>query len=113
VPVIELLVIQPTPFCNINCTYCYLSGRRSKAVVSKEALKRLFAQVFTSGCVRDCLTVVWRAGEPMVLPVEFYRDTFRTIDTLKPSEISIRHSFQTNGTLINDAWCDFLLSEEV
>jgi uncharacterized protein len=112
-PVIELLVIQPTPFCNINCSYCYLPDRRSKAVVSKEALSNLFAEVFASGWVRDCLSVVWHAGEPMVLPVEFYRDVFRTIDKLKPAGISISHSFQTNGMLIDDAWCDFLLAEEI
>ena len=112
-PVIELLVIQPTPFCNINCSYCYLPDRRSKAVVSKRTLSNLFAQVFASGWVRDCLSVVWHAGEPLVLPVEFYREAFRIIDTLKPARISISHSFQTNGMLIDDAWCDFLIAEEV
>jgi uncharacterized protein len=113
VPVIELLVIQPTPFCNINCSYCYLPDRRSRAMVSKETLSNLFAEVFASGWVRDCLSVVWHAGEPMVLPVEFYRDAFRTIAALKPAGVSTSHSFQTNGMLLDDAWCDFLLAEQV
>ena len=43
-PVIELLVIQPTPFCNINCSYCYLPNRHSKAVVSLETLSNLFSE---------------------------------------------------------------------
>src|SRR5271166_59 len=109
----ELLVIQPTPFCNINCSYCYLSDRRSKAVVSKETLSNLFSEVFASGWIHDCLSVVWHAGEPMVLPPGFYRDAFRAIDALKPTGVSVSHSFQTNGTLIDDAWCDFLVEEEV
>jgi len=113
VPVMELLVIQPTPFCNINCSYCYLPDRRSKAVVSKETLSNLFSEVFASGWVHDCLSVVWHAGEPMVLPPGFYRDAFRAIDALKPTGVSVSHSFQTNGTLIDDAWCDFLVEEEV
>ena len=112
-PVMELLVIQPTPFCNINCSYCYLPDRRSKAVVSKETLSNLFSEVFASGWVHDCLSVVWHAGEPMVLPPGFYRDAFRAIDALKPTGVSVSHSFQTNGTLIDDAWCDFLVEEEV
>ena len=112
-PVMELLVIQPTPFCNINCSYCYLPDRRSKAVVSKETLSNLFSEVFASGWVHDCLSVVWHAGEPMVLPPRFYRDAFRAIDALKPTGVSVSHSFQTNGTLIDDAWCDFLIEEEV
>ena len=112
-PVIELLVIQPTPFCNINCSYCYLPDRSSKAVVSQETLSNLFSEVFASGWVRDCLSVVWHAGEPMVLPVEFYRDAFKMIDALRPSDVSVNHSFQTNGMLIDDAWCDFLIEAEV
>ena len=34
VPTIDLLVVQPTPFCNIDCRYCYLPDRNSKAVVA-------------------------------------------------------------------------------
>jgi uncharacterized protein len=113
VPRIELLVVQPTPFCNIDCRYCYLPDRRSKAVVAPETLFNLFSQVFASGWVADCLAVVWHAGEPMVLPIEFYRDAFRTIDRLKPAELAVSHSFQTNGTLIDDAWCGFFTDERV
>jgi uncharacterized protein len=113
VPTIELLVIQPTPFCNIDCRYCYLPDRNSRAVVAPATLSNLFSQVFASGWVRDCLSVVWHAGEPLVLPVEFYRDAFRTIDALKPVELPVVHSFQTNGTLIDAAWCDFFAERQV
>jgi len=113
VPRIELLVIQPTPFCNIDCRYCYLPDRNSKAVVSSKTLANLFSQVFASGWTDDCLSVVWHAGEPMVLPIEFYRDTFRMIDRLRPGEQEVAHSFQTNGTLIDESWCAFIADERV
>jgi len=113
VPRIELLVIQPTPFCNIDCRYCYLPERNSKAVVAPETLVNLFSQVFASGWLDDCVSVVWHAGEPMVLPVAFYRDAFRMIDRAKPDGLTVTHSFQTNGTLIDDAWCDFFAEEHV
>lgn len=112
-PRTELLVIQPTPFCNIDCSYCYLPNRNTKAVVSSETLGNLFSQLFASGWVQDCLPVVWHAGEPLVLPVAFYRDAFRTIDRLKPTGLTITHAFQTNGTLINDEWCRFFADEQV
>jgi len=113
VPTIELLVVQPTPFCNIDCRYCYLPDRNSNAVVAPETLSNLFSQVFASGWVRDCLSVVWHAGEPMVLPIEFYRKAFRAIEGLKPAELTVAHSFQTNGTLIDEAWCDFFAEHHV
>jgi uncharacterized protein len=113
VPRIELLVVQPTPFCNIDCRYCYLPDRNSKSVVARQTLHNLFSQVFASGWIGDCLSVVWHAGEPMVLPIDFYRDAFRMIDRLKPAEVVVAHSFQTNGTLIDQAWCAFFADEPV
>ncbi|HEV2336348.1 MAG TPA: cyclophane-forming radical SAM/SPASM peptide maturase GrrM/OscB, partial [Stellaceae bacterium] len=76
-------------------------------------LANLFSQVFASGWVEDRMTVVWHAGEPMVLPIDFYRRAFRLIDGLKPVGVSLDHSFQTNGTLIDDAWCEFFAEERV
>jgi uncharacterized protein len=113
VPTIELLVIQPTPFCNIDCRYCYLPNRNSKAVVASDTLSNLFSQVFASGWVRDGLSVVWHAGEPMVLPISFYRHAFKMIGALKPAGLEVSHSFQTNGTLIDQAWCEFFADEHV
>jgi uncharacterized protein len=112
-PVIDLLVVQPTPFCNIDCKYCYLPDRNSKAVVAPQTLRNLFSQVFASGWVKNCLSVVWHAGEPMVLPIAFYRDAFAMIENLRPRDLSVVHSFQTNGTLIDEAWCAFFTEAKV
>src|SRR6266849_5912682 len=112
-PRIQLLVIQPTRFCNIDCRYCYLPDRANKSVVAEATLANLFSQVFASGWVRDGLSVVWHAGEQMVLPIGFYRDAFQMVDRLKPAALSVMHSFQTNGTLINKAWCEFFAEEQV
>ena len=113
VPQIELLVVQPTPFCNIDCRYCYLPDRTNKAVVAPETLKNLFSQVFSSGWCGDGFSVVWHAGEPLVLPISFYRETFAMIDALKPAGLRMHHSFQTNGTLIDDDWCKFIAAAGV
>jgi uncharacterized protein len=112
-PRIQLLVIQPTPFCNIDCRYCYLPDRTNKAVVAEATLANLFSQVFASGWVEEGVGIVWHAGEPMVLSIDFYRRAFRLADRLKPPGLTVTHAFQTNGTLIDDAWCEFFAAEQV
>jgi uncharacterized protein len=112
-PTLRLLVVQPTPFCNIDCRYCYLPDRASQAVVEKQTLVNLFTQLFASGWARDRMTVVWHAGEPMVLPISFYRDAFAMIAALKPADLALAHSFQTNGTLIDEDWCAFFKEARV
>jgi uncharacterized protein len=105
-PAIAVVVVQPTPFCNINCNYCYLPARNNKATISADTLRTLFQKVFLSGWADEQITVIWHAGEPLVMPVSFYEDAFTLIDSLRPAEIQVRHSFQTNGTLLSRAWCD-------
>jgi len=82
-------------------------------MVTTETLVNLFSQIFASGWVGDRLSVVWHAGEPMVVPVGFYRDAFRMIDRIKPNRLTVEHSFQTNGTLIDETWCKFFIEQRV
>ena len=106
-PQIGMVVIQPTAFCNIDCSYCYLPDRGNKHVIAQSTVERLFSEVFASGWWAPEITIVWHAGEPLMAPVAFYREAFATIERLRPRELAVRHSFQTNGTLIDDSWCAF------
>jgi uncharacterized protein len=105
-PTINIVVVQPTPFCNINCSYCYLPQRSDRSVMRQSTVKNLFEQVFTSGWASEELTVIWHAGEPLVVPPAFYERAFQTIAALCPSSVRVRHSMQTNGMLLSTEWCD-------
>jgi uncharacterized protein len=106
-PTIGILVLQPTPFCNINCSYCYLPQRSDKSVMSDATLRAAFERVFASGWASDELSVIWHAGEPLVMSPEFYEHAFQTIEELRPASVHVRHSMQTNGMLISRKWCEF------
>ncbi len=105
-PEIGMVVVQPTAFCNIACTYCYLPDRSNKHVIAQSTVTRLFEQIFASGWSCPEITVIWHAGEPLVVPVSFYREAFATIERMRPASVHVKHSFQTNGTLIDAEWCD-------
>ena len=107
-PQIQTIVLQPTPFCNIRCKYCYLPTRDDTSVMDIETVRASFQKVFDSPYAGSKITVIWHAGEPLVLPVSYYDSAFRAIEELRPSRVEIRHSFQTNGTLVTKEWCDLI-----
>ncbi len=110
---LELLVIQPTPFCNLDCSYCYLPNRLDKRKITTETLEKVFNWTFSSGLVRGPFTLLWHAGEPMVLPASFYEQATLLLERCNTSGFEINQSFQTNATLVNDAWCDFIRRRNV
>ncbi|MBI3435616.1 MAG: GRRM system radical SAM/SPASM domain protein [Proteobacteria bacterium] len=103
-----LLVIQPTPFCNINCSYCYLPQRSNKKRMSLETAARIFERVLQYPSIEESIGIVWHAGEPMVLPASYYEEMFALIAKLAGPRIEVGHSFQTNGTLLSQDWCDLI-----
>jgi uncharacterized protein len=110
---LELLVIQPTPFCNINCSYCYLADRQSTRQMSAQTLEQALAWVFSSGLVREPFTLLWHAGEPLVVPREFYRNAVALLERYNRSAVAIHHALQTNATLIDDDWCRLFLEHDI
>jgi sulfatase maturation enzyme AslB (radical SAM superfamily) len=75
-PWISLLVLQPSPFCNINCDYCYLPNRKSKKRMSMQVIAATIEKVFAAELVFGPLTMIWHAGEPLVLPISYYEQAF-------------------------------------
>jgi uncharacterized protein len=110
---LELLVLQPTPFCNINCSYCYLPNRQSTRRMSLETLGRTFEWVFASGLAREPFTLLWHAGEPTVMPLSFYEEAARLLARHNRAGVTVCQSFQTNATLLDEAWCRFLRDHDV
>lgn len=105
---LDLLMIQPTAFCNIDCTYCYLPNRSNKGQLPLELLDALFGKLDGAGLIGEQMSVLWHAGEPMVLPPAWYAQAIDRIGSLAGSGARITHFIQTNGTLISQEWCDLV-----
>src|SRR5262245_10436504 len=69
---IELVVIQASPFCNIDCRYCYLPNRSSRKVIDERTLAKIYERLFQSAYLGESLELLWHAGEPLTLPIRFY-----------------------------------------
>lgn len=73
-----------------------------------ETVIALFEKIFASGWSSPCLTIIWHAGEPLVLPISYYKAAFEAIEARRPPSIQLRHCVQTNGMLLTQDWCDFI-----
>lgn len=51
------------------------------------------------------LLVNWHAGEPLVLPADFFLERMERFRVLAEDGIEVEHSLQTNATLVNDEHC--------
>ncbi len=109
----RLLVLQPTPFCNIRCDYCYLPDRDSKARMSLSTVRQAVQRLADDGLLGPSLTVVWHAGEPLAMPIEFYEAAFEAVHRVAGSVCTVSHSIQTNAMMIDDAWCALFLRHGV
>ncbi len=103
----QIVIIQPTSFCNINCRYCYLPSRTLPTRISIETLSRIFRVFLSSSLVSDEVMFVWHAGEPLVLPIGFYQRAFELQRQWNINNVRITNSFQTNATLVTQKWCQF------
>lgn len=110
---LNLLVVQGTPFCNLDCDYCYLPDRGDRTRLSGAVLDAALDRVLESPYVEGPFTLLWHAGEPLALPRAFYDDATQRIEAAiarHPSRAGLRiqQCVQTNATTINQAWCDCL-----
>jgi uncharacterized protein len=110
---VKLLVLQASPFCNIDCAYCYLPDRASTARMTLPVIEATVRNVIGSGLVSERLSIAWHAGEPLAVGPDFYRRAFACIDTVVNGRYPVRHSIQTNAMLIDQEWCDLFAQHDV
>jgi uncharacterized protein len=107
---LKLLVVQPTPFCNIDCTYCYLAGRQKTHRLSRETLRRAVQNLAADNLIGNELEICWHLGEPLSVGRAYYEDMIPALEEVVAGRTKLSHTFQTNGTLIDEAWCGFFKS---
>lgn len=100
------------PACNLNCDYCFyiekqaLFPQNENYRMSDEVLKAYITKYIASQPGAE-VEFVWQGGEPTLLGLDFFK---RVVELELPfaKTKTIKNSLQTNGTLLNDQWCEFL-----
>ena len=54
------------------------------------------------------MTVAWQGGEPTLRGLDFFRHAIEYQEKHKRPGMTFENTMQTNGTLLDDEWCEFL-----
>ena len=107
------VLVKPVgPDCNLACSYCFYSKKHSMFGegphrMSYTILGSLIRSYMAAGMRASSLT--WQGGEPMLMGLDFYRRVVELQKEYGRSGQVVSNSLQTNGMLLDDEWCRFLL----
>ena len=117
-----LVMAKPVgPRCNLGCGYCYYLGAAEPSAkapgrMSEELLELYIAQRLAASAADGApVHFEWHGGEPTILGLDYFRAIARIQRRLSGEEVGgtrrITNGLQTNGTLLNEAWAEFLARE--
>jgi uncharacterized protein len=101
------------PICNLDCTYCYYlekenlyqaSGRDYR--MSDDVLEVYIRQYIQAQSAQH-VSFAWQGGEPTLLGIPFFERVVE-LQQKHANGKTIDNAFQTNGTLLNNAWGEFV-----
>ena len=96
--------------CNLDCHYCYYrdkseiySGNMPR--MSEELLETYIKQ-YIEGASQQNISFCWHGGEPLMAGLPFFEKAMELQKRYAGDKV-IENTLQTNGILVNDAWCSF------
>lgn len=114
---INLLIKPASSLCNLRCRYCFYEDeaqnrlQRSMGVMPPHLAHTLIEKVFSAIDPDGMVSFAFQGGEPAVAGLPFFRDFVQTVCRKKPAGVQVSFAIQTNGTLLNEEWAQFLHQE--
>ena len=102
--------------CNLDCKYCYylkkdqLYPEGESFRMPDIVLEEYIVQHIESSA-EPVIRFSWHGGEPTVLGLDYFRKIVALQHKHQPANQRIANGMQTNGTLLDEAWCRFLKDE--
>ena len=110
-PRIHVLAKPTGAACNLACAYCFFLDKEllypdSRFRMSDEVLEAYIRQLIEAHRGNQ-VTVAWQGGEPTLMGVDFYRRAIEFQKKHARPGMVFENTMQTNGTLLDDEWCEF------
>jgi uncharacterized protein len=106
------LLAKPTgAVCNLDCTYCFFLSKDAlypgdRTRMSDETLEAYVSQLLAAHTTPE-VTIAWQGGEPTLMGLDFFRRAVELVEEHRAPFQQVEHTIQTNGTLLDDEWCEF------
>lgn len=100
------LILKPTVLCNCSCRYCITPTNIPKSKMDIELFED-FCKKLSKSSIYDYFLFIWHGGEPLLMGVTFYEKVILIQNRYIKGKTAI-NTFQSNCTLINPEWMDFL-----
>lgn len=106
------LLAKPTgAICNLDCKYCFFLSKESLYPDSNfrmsDSVLELYIKQFIEAQNSPEINIAWQGGEPTIIGLDFYKHSIELVKKYQRPGQQILHTIQTNGTRLNDAWCEF------
>jgi len=101
-------IIKSTRLCNLRCTYCHSWRNGPNQVMKFSVLVRAIAYSLAPQNIKN-VQFVWHGGEATLLPINYYKKAIWLQEQFRRQDQSVSNVIQTNGTLLTDAWIDFII----
>lgn len=108
---LSIMVKPASSACNLRCEYCFYTAVAKKrevfdkGMLSLETSEKMISSAFE--CSKDFVGFVFQGGEPLIRGIDFYREFVSLVKKYNTSGAEVSFALQTNGTLLNDEWCEF------
>ncbi len=102
--------------CNLACGYCYylekqgLYPDKKTFHMSDGLLEEYIIQHIRASAGPD-IFFSWHGGEPTLAGLKFFQQVVALQKKHLPKNFRLLNGIQTNGTLLDDDWCQFLKKE--
>lgn len=111
-PPITILIKPASSACNLACSYCFykdVAAHRNNAFEGMLSMD-LMEKVIASGMeyAEHSCTFAFQGGEPTLAGLDFYRNVLELQQRYQKPGVEILNTIQTNGTLIDEHWAQFL-----
>ncbi len=104
------------PLCNLDCKYCFYLEKEAlfpsdeNFKMNDEVLETYVRKYIQSQNTPE-IQFAWQGGEPTLMGLDFFRKV-TALQRQYANGRPVHNAFQTNGTNLDDEWCEFFAREK-